>query len=311
MAKKTRKVSFYLLGLIHKTEDGLHKVYDTHLSSTEIEEKFKHIYDYEATSLIGGTKALHVPLMGKEFVIEILSYDNHVAFMKIGQQNHSSNVALRDQDTLEAEAVAMTDSQALELFTFCIIDFETCIVSYMGIGGAPRISAIRCLFDGFFAKEKTYASVASIMTRDIWEALARKSIISKLTVTVAVPQDDVLSDIGFPRSVFDGLQNVKTSVATYSLTGKRFRGIFKSNRLLGDVIATIREKYGDGLKSLTVNAKDAGEQSQTYDLLQYNFTKTVILTDDENLIPTIEDYHTAITEAYYRNRDELMMYSRQ
>lgn len=311
MAKKTRKISFYLLGLTHKIEDGFHKAHDKQLSNAEVEEKFKYIYDHKATSLVGGTKAIHVPSSGGEFVIEIISYINHIAFLKIGQQNHSSNVALRDQNTLEAEKVAMSDSQALELFTFCMIDFETCIVSHMALGGAPRISAIRWLFDGFFAKEKIFASVASIMTHDIWKILTRKRTISKITVTVAVPQDKVLNDMGFPREIFEGVQNVKTCQAKLSLTGQRYRSIFRSNALLEQLIESIKEEHRDRLKSLTVNAKDDGESSQTYDILQYNFTKTVPLTDDDAIVPTIDDYHSAIMEVYFKYRDELLMYSRR
>ena len=59
----------------------------------------------------------------------------------------------------------MRESQLLELYTFCLIDFESGIVSYIGINGAPKISAVRNLFDRTLEpEENTSAHLAAIMT---------------------------------------------------------------------------------------------------------------------------------------------------
>lgn len=105
-------------------------------------------------------------------------------------QNLQTQLQLRDRTTLETENVPMKENQLLELYTFCLIDFETGIVSYIGINGAPKISAVRNLFEqGVKQEEKVSVHLAAIMTNDILQVLVKKQIISKLSVTVAVPED--------------------------------------------------------------------------------------------------------------------------
>ena len=310
MAKKTRKVSFYRLGLIQQTAIDNNTIRERHLQNNEIEEKFNLIYEEKASELNGGGRALSVSTSASDYVVEIMDYANHIAFVKIGQQNPSNTVALRDMTTLETEDVPMRASQSLELYTFCLIDFETGIVSYIGINGAPKISAIRSLFNQSLNEENIYASLAAIMTNDILQTLIAKRIISKVSLTVAVPQDHVLRDIGVGENTFDSLQHVKTSTATYNVVASKNKNIFRNSRTLGELIASVREKFGDNLIKISANAKDFNEQSQTYDLLHYNFTKTVTLSNDDSAFPTLDDYREALETTYNRYRAELVEYSR-
>ena len=310
MAKKTRKVSFYRLGLIQQTAIDNNTIRERHLQNNEIEEKFNLIYEEKASELNGGGRALSVSTSASDYVVEIMDYANHIAFVKIGQQNPSNTVALRDMTTLETEDVPMRASQSLELYTFCLIDFETGIVSYIGINGAPKISAIRSLFNQSLNEENIYASLAAIMTNDILQTLIAKRIISKVSLTVAVPQDHVLRDMGVGENTFDSLQHVKTSTATYNVVASKNKNIFRNSRTLGELIASVREKFGDNLIKISANAKDFNEQSQTYDLLHYNFTKTVTLSNDDAVFPTLDDYREALETTYNRYRAELVEYSR-
>ena len=233
------------------------------------------------------------------------------AFLKIGQQNPSNTVALRDRTTLETENVPMRESQLLELYTFCLIDFESGIVSYIGINGAPKISAVRNLFDQTLEPgENTSAHLAAIMTDDILQVLVRKHIISKVSVTVAVPEDQILSDIGLDIENFDAIRNVRTKTATYILVGRRNKNIFTSSSKLAEMIAAIKIKFGDNLQGLTANAKDYNEKSQTYDLLQYNFTKTVVLGREDEGLLTLDDFKDALVNTYDLYRTELLRYCR-
>lgn len=83
-------------------------------------------------------KAINITASNGHYVIEAISFEEHRAFLKIGQQNPSNTVALRDRTTLETENVPMRESQLLELYTFCLIDFESGIVSYMELTGLPK-----------------------------------------------------------------------------------------------------------------------------------------------------------------------------
>ena len=121
MARKTRKVSFYRLGLIQQTAIDRNTIRERHFSNDEIESKFDFIYSQRASVLSGGGRALNVATNASDYVVEIMDYANHHAFIKIGQQNPSNTVALRDMSTLETEDVPMRASQSLELYTFCLI----------------------------------------------------------------------------------------------------------------------------------------------------------------------------------------------
>lgn len=312
MASKTRKVSFYRLSLEKQTPiPGTNTVQVKQLSDSEIEVYFQRICAEKMQALANGHKAMNITVSSSRYVIEVISNEDHRAFIKIGQQNPSNTVALRDRTTLETESVPMKESQLLELYTFCLIDFETGIVSYIGINGAPRISAVRNLFDqGIDREENISAHLAAIMTNDILDVLVKKHIISKLSVTVAVPEDQILSDIGLDRESFDSVRNIKTRMITYKLVGRRNKNIFSSSGKLAEMIASIKMKYGDNLKGLSANAKDFNEKSQPYDLLQYNFTKTVILGRDDSGLLTLDDFKEALVQTYTLYKNELLKYSR-
>ena len=189
MATKKRKVYFYRLNLIHQKDIDRNTIKEAPLTNLEIEKKFQNIYDKKTSILSSGRRAISVTTLSGDYVVEILSFSNHRALIKIGQQNPANTVALRDTSTLETEDVPMRKTQMLELFTFALIDFETCIVSYIGINGAPKISAIRNLFDNNLAAENTYATLAIILSQKALENLFKKKIISKVTLTIAVPED--------------------------------------------------------------------------------------------------------------------------
>lgn len=311
MASTRRKVSFYRISLEEhidiKEKNTLQKVI---LSNEKIEEAFKYIYDNKMRILENNNKAINVDTHRNKYVIEVTNYEDHMVFLKIGQQNHANTVALRDEETLESEEVPMTKTQLLELFTFCLIDFETGIISYIGINGAPRISAIRALFDNILIKEKNIHTVlAAILTNDIIEIITRKNIISKLSVTFAIPSDTVLSnDIGVSKTDFDMLQNIKTKIATYNIQGARNKNIFSDGNVVKRMVSSLKEKHGDNLKSVSVNAKDHNESSQPYNLLHYCFTKTVDLGGDNHTTLAEDDFKKALKETYDSNKDDLLRY---
>ena len=312
MSSKTRKVSFYRLSLKKQTIiPGTNTVQVKQLSDSDIEAYFQRICAEKMQALANEHKAMNITVSNSQYVIEVISYEEHRAFIKIGQQNPSNTVALRDRTTLETESVPMRESQLLELYTFCLIDFETGIVSYIGINGAPRISAVRNLFDqGIDRGENVSTHLAAIMTNDILDVLVKKHIISKLSVTVAVPEDQILSDIGLDRESFDSIRNIKTKMVTYKLVGRRNKNIFSSSGKLAELIASIKMKYGDNLKGLNANAKDQGEKSQSYDLMQYNFTKTVVLGKEDSGLLLDDDFKEALLQTYTRYKDELLKYCR-
>lgn len=302
MSTKKRKVSFYLLSMYKFDENKVKKT----IEPKDAELCFNYIFN-NMRELSTGSRAAVIDTPYIDFTIEVVDYENHIAFIKIGQQNHSDTVAIRDTDTLETHNVPMTANQLLEVFTFCVIDFNAMIISYIGINGAPRVSAIKCLFDKYILDDRLiHTEIAAIVGRDIVNLLSRKKIISKMSITIASPSDEALSFIGISSNEFDYLRNVNSQTMTVEIKAARNKSISSFPDGFGKLIEIIKRKYGDSIKGLTVNAKDSDESSQTYDLLQYCFTKTVALEmDDKSIIYGLE-FKKYILDTYNSIKSELL-----
>lgn len=306
MASVQRKVSFYHLSQERTSDDkGKYAV-----SNTDIEANFQHIYNQMAV-LHNGNHAEKIMVGNVKIVVEVIQYtpDEHTAFIKIGHQNHANTTSLRDQYTLEATDVPMKPSQRLELFTYCYIDFDSCIASYISLNAAPRMSALKAMFDHYLLKDfRTSTAFSAIMSSDIIDMIKRKRF-SKLTVSVAVPSDAILSQrIGVSRNTFNHLQNIRKISYSYSLSAQRLKNMFRSPDAVGEVVADIREEHGDELQSLKVNAKGDGEDSQIYDLLQHSLTKKVTFDVDDISMLTADDFLCAISNCYRANKPDLIIY---
>lgn len=306
MASIKRKVSFYYLSQ-ERTGDDKRKYA---VSNADIEKNFLYIYN-KMTILQNRNHAEKIIIGNVEIVVEVIQYtpDAHTAFIKMGHQNHANTTSLRDQNTLEATDVPMTPYQRLELFTYCYIDFDTCIVSYIGLNAAPRISALRGMFDHYLLGTfRTSTTFSAIMSSDIIEMIKKKRV-SKLTVSVAVPSDDILSQrIGVSRDTFNKLQNTRKFTYTYSISAKRLKNMFSSPDAVGEVVADIRGAHGNELQSLKVNAKGDGEDPQVYDLLQYSLTKKVTFDTDDISSLTSEDFVDTISKCYHSNKPDLIKF---
>ena len=282
------------------------------LSLDDVEDVFKYIYDNKMIDLKTSHKATQLEYGNNTFVIEVMEFNNHIALAKIGKQNPSDMVALRDKTSLESEKVSMTSNQLLELYTFFLIDFKTGIVSYISISGNPSISAIKNFFQKNYDRHKIVAHLAAITTDNILQTLLNKKIISKIRLTVAVPSSDFLSEqLGLDINDFYELDNVKTRTTTYNIVANRNKNIFHTPNKASDFIQSIKDKFGKNLKGLQVNAKDLDESSQSYDLLQYRYTRKVTLEDDMLQKLNETKIIKILKDTYNSNKEELLLYVNQ
>ena len=308
MPSVQRKVAFYHLTQERSGEN--HKKYA--VSNEAIEENFKYAYG-RMTVLENQRHAAKILNGNIKIVVEVVRYnpDEHFAFIKIGHQNHANTTSLRDQNTLEATSVPMQPSQRLELFTYCYLDFTTGIVSYLGLATAPRIGALRAMFDHYLLSEfKTSSSFSAIMSSDIIDMVKSRRV-SKLMVSVAVPNDEVLSEnINVSRGAFDKLQHVKKVGYTYSISARRFKNMFNSPAEVGEVVAAIKDEHGANLQALKVNAKAEGEDTQIYDLLQHSLTHQVTFDVDDISMLTTDDFFNSLSACYRAKKQDLLRYVR-
>lgn len=310
MYKRTRKISFFRISLEkHKLIEKRNMTQIYELDNSETEDLFQEVYN-KMTTLKNDHKACNVRTPNNDYVIEAYEYSNHILVARIGQQNTADTVALRDYETLESEDVPMSDNQLLELYTFFMIDFETGILSYVGLSGAPKLSAIKQFFDDVLSSQCIVAKISVIMTDDVLGLLTRKDTISKITLSVALPDDEILSEVvGLSKKDFDMLDNVKTRTATIKLVANKNKNILKSSNELETFIERIKEKFGDSVQHININAKNSDERTQTYDLMEYNFTKKVEINGKYSGFSQNELIEVLKT-TYNTNKRDLIRYSK-
>lgn len=303
MAGKSKTVAFYYLEMRQQQKT---------LSASEVQNYFDEMYYSRMHELTNGHRAITVEQHSENYVFEMLEYKKSRLFMKIGRQNPSETVALRDQQTLESEEVPMKKQQMLELFTYCLYDFKTGIISYMGMNSAPKISAVRELFRKSIENlDGMEVQIAAIMTEDIAKLVQKKKIVSKMSVTVAVPSDDVLEKVlGLNMDDFDLEGNQFTKELTFKITGKRNRNMFLSSESIRGIVDQLQAKHGSNLLKVSANAKNEDEKSQEYDLLHYKFTKKVEIDPGEGNLITELDFKLALTKIYSQNKVELQKYAK-
>ena len=276
-----RKVLYYHLSQKQVSNDKKVPV-----ALEDIARNFKDIYD-SMTDIGNGRRAKSFKLDNSKVVVEVIEYnpEEHFAFLRIGHQNHSATTALRDQESLKTQPIAMTENQRVEVYTCCYIDFSTCVVSYIGLVTAPRISALRALFNECLMDRNIISTFSSIICPTVLDKIL-KGRISSIDVTVAVPNDDVLSRvIDVDRTIFDQLQDLQYFEYTWSIRSRRMKSMCKSPSAFSELLDEIKNLYanhplGHTLTKFKLKATPKGESSQVIDLLQEHMTyKSAINVD--------------------------------
>lgn len=310
MSKK--KVCFYQLTVHtnHYTDDNATMV-NEYLSNSEIESAFMRKYgEMQETTTGTHVITLENEAVHNTFVFEIISVENHIAFLRIGRNNDSNTFGIRDMSSLEINSVPLEQNQQLETYTYCIIDFSLCVVAFIEVMGAPTFNSLSTLFRSLDEGNNFIAILSAILRKDIVSKLNRKKVISKISIQVAVPSDGVLAErIGLPIECFDSLENVKTRTATFKIVAPKNRNLFGSPGKLSEFISKLQERFDGQLSGINVNARDEGEKMQSFNLLNSMLTQTEKIGDDNGTVNyTMESFKEALMNAYSRNKSEIIRY---
>lgn len=308
MSTKKRKVSFYLLTLAKgiKSENNK-KLEFKSCSNSEIEERFKYLYENKMRLVnMDKSRAIDIKTGNGTYVIEVVDYNNHYAFAKIGNQNSSNTVALRDQFTLESQDVPMEVNQTLELYTLFLIDFNTGVVSYIGLNGTPKISVIRDLFELDMEKDTMSARLSAILNRNVVDMVSKKKQLGKAVISIAIPSDEELSRYITDKVAYDELRNIKETKLELCFKPERNKPLFDVNEKFLGWVRKMLNLYGEKVQKFSINAKDNNEDMQVYNLLSSKMTSSVILGGDKDYrFYNIEDFKNVLKETYEKNKEDL------
>ena len=247
------------------------------------------------------------------YVFEVISVENHIAFLRIGRKNDTNTFGIRDMSSLEINSVPLAQNQHLEAYTYCLIDFSICVVAFLEVVGAPTFNSLSTFFGAIDDGENYIAVLSAILNDDIIAKLNKKNVISKITISVAVPDDKVLADeIGLSMECFDSLENVKTRTATFKIVAPKNQNIFGSSGKLSAFLSKLKERFGNNICGINVNARNEGEKMQSFNLLNSMLTQTTYIGDNNGTVNyTMEDFKDALLNAYNQNKSEIIKYIRE
>lgn len=309
-----KKVSFYHLS-VHTnetTEDHL-TMRNIYFSNNKIEEIFEKKYNaMQTTSQNTHVITLYNDATHKNYVYEIISYAEHLAFLRIGQSKDSNVIGIRNMSSLDINDVPLEHNQKLESYTYCIIDFTTSVISYTEIMGAPTKSSLITFFLSLQENENIIPEISVILNKDIVNKINKKSVISQININVSVPSDKVLSDeLGVPMDFFDSIRNIKSRTMNFKIVAQRNKNIFGAPGELASFIDSIQHRFGSRVNHIHVNARDNGEKTESFDLLNSLLTQTAYIGDDnETSQYTSLQFRDALVAAYSRNKNDILRYIR-
>lgn len=241
--------------------------------------------------------------------VEIVSLDDKSVFLKVGRLKGKDEVNLRNIKTYESKEVPMVEDEFLEVFTYCYIDFQSCIVSYMGVNGAPRYQALEGFFKILSGDEIPDIILVVILPEDILASLTRKKEIGKCIIKMAVPCDEALSDyMDLPGGAFTDACNLKYTTIELALKAKKGKDIFKDRKSLSSLVNSLLHRR-DEVVGLSFQAKDDNEKSQTFDLLEPSVVREISVEVEEgNYSP--DPYEQEIKSIYRKTQNELAFCTR-
>ncbi len=319
MSNIKRKVHFFKMNfresVIVTKESKEEVVQYKYLDSQDMEQYFEEICDNYFEEIDNDRKAKSIHTSYGDVVVEIVENTKKFAVYKIGHQKTSNTVGLRNYETLAFSDVPMKDNENLEMYTYCYMDYSNFVCAIISVYGAPTISALTNMFRNYFSsehKEKVmYITADSILSTETIEMLSNKEVITNVTATISLPQEKILDQyVELNRKEFGALHDVKNSEITFNIVGKRNSNLFYQPNQLVKIFNQMQDIYDDDLKSFFVKAKDKNEKMETYNVLNYKFTRSILLSSEDNSIFTEKEIVKNLKHAYTSSINEIEKFIR-
>lgn len=297
----TRKVSFFHLSLSMDI-DGT----SVPIRQQNVETYFQSIYSDIKSIPTESAQEIHAKRLQidkNDIVVEVIQYDktNRSASLKIGYLNPTTITDLRDHDTLQTEEIKLSDTQKVETYTCCYINFTTNIVSYINVISAPRISALELFFNECL-KEHGITGTLSAIFCPTDELDLECTRVTKVEIAFAVPKQEKLSeDLGLSQKLFEKFFNVQTFNTTYTISAERNQTLFNNTDdflAFKKIMKNSKKHQPTKVKATIKTGKNA---PQIVDLLLERYTYSDSITLDENQSldhkDTLNDLVTCYTES--------------
>lgn len=270
MVRKQRKLKYYQLSMIDTKNEAV-------LDCPDTEVRFNEIVNKNMIPIIGTShKVVQIELSDGSYFIEFIKQDNHVWYIKLGVANPTNSIAIRDKGTLESNSLEIDPTKSLEINTFCIIDFETRILSYVGMNGSPRVSILKDWLNRENSVDGVATQLAVIYSHDVLNELSKKKRVIKIGLDVAVPSDKSLEYLDTKENTFEKLNGKLTRTVSFVFRAERGRTIFDDPKIAEQTIRAVLDGTEvDSIEAFYAHGIDEGETTpQRFDLLDFSYTVT-------------------------------------
>lgn len=239
-----------------------------------------------------------------KYMIEYIELNENNLFIRIGKETPENIIGKRNQDTGSLVSIELDNKETIEAYTYLLIDFEKCVMSFLNLSGAPS----RIVFEKYLNSidKSIVFDCTPITTNKILEKIINKSILGTIEYTYCNPKNNVLKDIpGVTDTVLDSL-NVDKSTISVSLRPPRKKSLLKRLQELVRIKDDLEQIHGDELKKITINARDEDEAMVTYNLLDYKFNSYAYF----DMINTLneKDFKKIIIKTFDEQKDDLYRY---
>lgn len=289
--------------ILRRNQHGQDEIEKDYRSTQELDEKMMNlIQNYSENNCIR---------LNKEFedsiVLEVLHYDSHYIYARIGKQKDILSVHLRDQETLVAEKIDKTENQELEIFTYLLIDRENYIISYLREQAAPSIQELSKIISIYFGESNhLYSEISGVIIDDAIPILKQKDIIGSIEYSVTVPSTQRINidQLGLTEDQFEYLSNQKSVNITVKLVAERNKDSFQDRNRMELFFRNLLQ----WTRKVKVRAKNEGEYMQTYDIENSPFTRREKFSFDNTAEDIENEIRQRLINVYETNKNDILTY---
>ncbi|WBW95267.1 hypothetical protein [Oceanirhabdus sp. W0125-5] len=298
---------------------------DIYLSFEEFEKDFKGIIKKN----INKENCILLEDRPNYSLIEILEYGKSIGspiecdnindcdfiFGRLGRKKDINDMHRRNQKSFESVKIEKKKDEEIEVFTYFKIFFERHVkkvsIAYLTSLSAPNIRKLNNIITRYHTDRKRMLDITPIITKDVAKMLKKKQLINAVSYKLAVPTDKILGldGIGLTESVFEELENVKSTEIVITITAQRNKNLLKDKGKIEEFKDHIYKTHKGRVKDCLAKAKDEGQNMLPYHFLDNEFiTKAKFKYTSQDGDKRVEEIKKTLVDKYILHRGELLDY---
>lgn len=224
-----------------------------------------------------------VPASDNQITIDIIKYDDEIAFFRMGHAKDINSYHKRNEKDLSTSKITLESDEYLEVFSYFLLEFENGIISYMYSKSAPNVKNFEYLFENQILPRdnkrslKLAADIISIPNDDVISVLKNITYFSALDIKLTIPAKDLFERQGIKSSERDylklaSLDSEKVCIQVVGGDDKIKNNQYKELR---DTITELYESKGGDIEKLEIRAGIDNRRVEKINLFDEQFNRQI------------------------------------